>query len=156
MTPRTPIDTRPGLPRWALGATIFVFLVGAGYAATNLTGENPPIALPGASSPPAASGPPDPALGQQLVAQAQPSCSTCHGPDLGGQASFPSLHGIAEGPKSENLGELAAQHPEDWIQLWIDGTGPEVQGLDRGGMPAFGEQFSPEQIEAIVAYLKSL
>ena len=35
-------------------------------------------------------------------------------------------------------------------------TTPETEGLDRGGMPQFGDQFTPEQIDAIVAYLKSL
>ena len=63
---------------------------------------------------------------------------------------------MKDGPVSENLQELGATHPDDWIAIWIDGTTPETEGLDRGGMPAFGDQFTPEQIDAIVAYLKSL
>jgi mono/diheme cytochrome c family protein len=158
MTVHTPIETRPGgLPPWAVGLTVFVFLVGGVYLASNLAGQNPALAIPGTSASPVGSGgPADPAVGEALIAQAQPSCSTCHGPDLAGQASFPSLHGVAEGPKSDNLQDLAAAHPDDWIHFWIDGTTPETQGIDRGGMPAFGEQFSPEQIDAIVAYLKTL
>ena len=158
MTVHTPIETRPGggLPPWAVGLTVFVFLVGGVYLASNLAGQNPALAIPGASAPVASGGAADPAVGEALTAEAQPSCSTCHGPDLGGQASFPSLQGVADGPVSENLQDLAAQHPDDWIALWIDGTTPETQGIDRGGMPAFGEQFSPEQIDAIVADLNTL
>ncbi len=158
MTIHTPIESRDrGLPGWAIGLTVLVFLVGGVYLASNLTGENPPFALPGASVPPsepAGSGVPDPAVGEQLVAQAQ--CAACHGPDLSGQAAFPNLHGIADGPSSENLQDLAAEHPDDWAELWINGTTPETEGLERGGMPTFGDQFSPEQIASIVAYLKSL
>lgn len=158
MTVHTPIETRSGgLPPWAIGLTVFVFLVGVVYLASNLVGENPAFAIPGASAPVASGGGgADPAVGQALVDQAQPQCSSCHGADLSGQANFPSLLGVAEGPVSENLQDLSAEHPDDWIALWIDGTTPETEGLDRGGMPAFGEQFSPEQIDAIVAYLKTL
>ena len=156
MTVHTPIETRSGgLPRWAVGLTLFVFLVGGVYFASNLSGENPPFAIPGASAPaPSGGGGPDPAVGEALVGQAQ--CAACHGADLGGQANFPSLHGVGDGPKSENLQDLAAANPDTWIHLWIDGTTPETEGIDRGGMPAFGEQFSSEQIDSIVAYLKTL
>ena len=57
---------------------------------------------------------------------------------------------------SDNLQDLAAEYPEEWIHLWIDGTTPETEGIDRRGMPAFGEQLSPEEIESIVAYLRGL
>ncbi|MGH2402171.1 MAG: c-type cytochrome [Candidatus Limnocylindria bacterium] len=156
MTVHTPIETRSGgLPPWAIGLTVFVFLVGGVYLASNLVGENPAFAIPGASAPVASGGGgADPAVGEALVAEGQ--CAACHGADLSGQANFPSLHGVADGPVSENLQDLGAEHPDDWIALWIDGTTPETEGLDRGGMPAFGEQFSPEQIDAIVAYLKTL
>ena len=159
MTVHTPIETRSGgLPPWAIGLTVFVFLVGGVYLASNLVGENPAFAIPGASAPVASGGggEADPAVGEALVDQAQPQCTACHGSDLGGSGDFPSLHGVAEGPVSENLQDLAAEYPDDWIALWIDGTTPETEGLDRGGMPAFGEQFSPEQIDAIVAYLLTL
>jgi len=95
-------------------------------------------------------------LGQALIEQVSPPCTACHGADLSGSGNFPDLHGVADGPTSENLQDLAAAHPEDWIQLWINGTTPETEGIDRGGMPAFGEQLTPEEIESIVAYLRSL
>lgn len=156
MTVHTPIETRSGgLPPWAIGLTVFVFLVGGVYLASNLAGENPAFAIPGASAPvPSGGGEADPAVGEALVAEAQ--CAACHGPDLGGGGNFPSLLGVADGPISENLQDLGAEHPDEWIALWIDGTVPETEGLDRGGMPVFGDQLSPEQIDAIVAYLLSL
>jgi len=156
MTVHTPIETRSGgVPPWAIGLTVFLFLVGGVYLASNLAGENPAFAIPGASAPVASGGgEADPAVGEALVAEAQ--CAACHGPDLGGGGNFPSLLGVEEGPVSDNLQDLAAEHPEDWIGLWIDGTVPETEGLERGGMPAFGDQLSPEQIDSIVAYLLSL
>jgi mono/diheme cytochrome c family protein len=158
MTVHTPIESRgSGLPPWAIGLTVFLLLVGAVYFASNLAGENPPFALPGTTpAAPAGSAGPDPALGEQLVSQVSPACTACHGPDLGGQGDFPSLHDVENGPVSENLQDLAAEHPDDWIQLWIDGTTPETEGIDRRGMPAFGEQLTPEEIESIVAYLRGL
>jgi len=159
MTVHTPIETRrSGLPPWAIGLTVFVFLVGAVYLASNLAGENPPLALPGQSAPaaPGPSGGADPAVGAELVNSVTPSCTACHGADLGGQANAPSLQGVEEGPVSENLQQLGEEYPDDWIALWIDGTTPETEGLERFGMPAFGEQLSAEQIDAIVAYLRSL
>lgn len=156
MTVHTPIETRSGgLPPWAIGLTVLLFLIGGVYLAANLTGDNPAFAIPGASAPaPSGGGEPDPAVGEALVAENQ--CAACHGPDLGGTDAFPSLLGIADGPVSENLQDLAAEYPDEWIPLWIDGTTPETEGLDRGGMPAFGTDLSPEQIDAIVAYLRSL
>lgn len=155
MTVHTPIETRSsGLPRWAILLTLFVFLVGGVYLAANLVGENAPLAIPGESAAPV-DGSPDPAVGEALVAQATPQCASCHGADLGGSDPFPSLHGVSEGPVSENLQDFAAEYPENWAQLWIAGA-PETEGIDRMGMPAFGDQFSPQQLDSIVAYLKTL
>jgi mono/diheme cytochrome c family protein len=156
MTVHTPIETRSGgIPPWALVLTAFVLLVGGVYFASNLTGENPPIALPGVSPEPGnGDNGPDPAVGEALVAQGQ--CAACHGADLGGQGAFPSLLQLDEGPISPNLQQLAEEHPDDWVVLWIDGTTPETEGIDRAGMPAFGTQFSTEQIESMVAYLRGL
>jgi mono/diheme cytochrome c family protein len=153
MTVHTPIETsRSGLPAWAIGLTVFVFLVGGVYLASNLSGENPPFAIPGASAP-APSGGADPAVGQALVAEA--GCTACHGPELEGGIG-PALLAVADGPVSANLADLAAEHPDDWIAFWIDGTTPETEGIDRMGMPTFGGDLSPEQIASIVAYLRSL
>ena len=159
MTVHTPIETRSGgVPPWALLLTAVLLLAGGVYLLSNLGGENPPLAIPGSSTAQGGgpAGEPDPAVGEALVGQASPACSSCHGADLGGQGDFPSLRGVAEGPVSENLQGLGADHPDDWAQLWIAGNNPETEGIDRMGMPEFSDQFSREQLDSIVAYLKSL
>jgi hypothetical protein len=158
MTVETPIDVRSrAIPSWAIGLTVLVFLVGGVYLAGNLTGENPPI-LAGPSGSGGSGGSGGPNLEQQarqIIGKAQPQCTACHSDDLTGGVG-PDLHGVADGPTSENLQDLGTEHPDDWANLWIDGTGPDVEGLDRGGMPAFGTQLSPEEIGTVVEYLKSL
>lgn len=151
MTVHTPIESRTrGIPGWALALTGVMFLAGAVFFATNLSGSNPPII-----------GGPEPS-GGGLNAQAiikTAGCQNCHGPDLAGSGSFPSLHGVKDGPTSENLQQLGTDHPEDWADLWIGGTDPAVAGIDRGGMPAFAgppTNLSPEEIAAVVEYLKTL
>ena len=130
MTVQTPIETRSsGLPRWAILLTLVLFLIGGVYLAGNLVGENPPLAVPGQSAAPGG-GSPDPAVGEQLVAQATPQCASCHGPDLAGSGAFPNLHGVEDGPVSENLQDFAAEYPDNWAQLWIAG-GPEPATLSR-------------------------
>jgi mono/diheme cytochrome c family protein len=154
MAVHTPIGARhTGIPPWAIWLTVFVTLVGGVYLASNLAGENPALAVPGASVP--ASVPAGPGQAVAIMEGAVPACQSCHGQDLTGGVG-PSLIGVAEGPKSENLQQLAADHPDDWIALWIAGTDPEVVEIDRMGMPPFGDQLSPEQIDSIVEYLKSL
>lgn len=151
MTVHTPIESRTrGIPRWALSLTGVMFLAGAAFFATNLNGSNPPII-----------GGPQPSgggLNAQAIIKAA-GCQNCHGPDLAGQGAFPSLHGVKEGPVSENLQQLGTDQPEDWADLWIAGTDPAVAGIDRGGMPVFGgppTSLSPEEIAAVVEYLKTL
>lgn len=158
MSVHTPIESRTwGIPTWALLLALLMLIVGGVYFATNLIGENPPLAIPGASQDgPGPSTGPDPAVGQALINSATPSCTACHGPDLTGSGSFPSLHGLSGGPTVARLADLAAANPDTWMDLWINGTTPETEGLDRGGMPAYGDQFSDEQIASIVAYLKTL
>jgi mono/diheme cytochrome c family protein len=154
MTVRTPIEVGSRtIPGWAIGLTVLVFLVGGVYLAGNLSGENPPIlANPSASG----SSAPDVAQqAQQIIAKAQPPCTACHGNDLTG-AVGPNLHGIANGPSTPDLKQLATDHPDNWLNLWIDGTGPEVKGIDRKGMPQFGQQLSADEIAKIVDYLKTL
>jgi mono/diheme cytochrome c family protein len=156
----------------AFGAT--VALLGVVSLAFTLEGTNPDLVGAGPSGPPAsgppASGPPPsgpPSSGAPSSAGTadaatlieRTGCQACHGPDLSGQGIFPSLHGIAAGPQSDNLQQLAADFPDTWPNLWIDGSGPEVAGLDRGGMPVFGGPggvLTPDEIATIVEYLLTL
>jgi mono/diheme cytochrome c family protein len=152
MTVHTPIESRTrGVPLWALGATSVVFLVGAVFFATNLSGANPPIG-----------GTPEPSGGGGRNAAAiikAAGCQSCHGPDLAGQGIFPSLHGVKNGPVSANLAPLGTDHPDDWANLWIGGTDPVVAGIDRVPMPAFGGppyNLTADEIATVVDYLKTL
>ena len=148
MTIRTPIESRTrGIPGWALGLTSVMVLAGAVFFATNLDGSNPPIL-----------GSPQPSGGGQNAVSIikAAGCQSCHGPDLAGQASFPNLHGVKDGPVSENLQQLGTDHPDDWANLWIAGTDPAVADINRGGMPVFGETLSAEEIATVVEYLKTL
>ena len=150
MTVHTPIESRErGVPRWALGLTGVMLLAGAAFFATNLSGSNPPI---GGEPQPSGSGG---GLNAVSIIKAA-GCQSCHGPDLAGQGPFPSLHGVKNGPSSENLQLLGTDHPDDWANLWIAGTDPAVADIDRGQMPVFGETLSPEEIAAVVEYLKTL
>ena len=46
---------------------------------------------------------------------------------------------MADGPTSENLQDLYADHPDDWANIWIAGIDPAVSDpAMRNGMPAFG------------------
>jgi hypothetical protein len=155
MTVETPIDVRSrAIPGWAIGLTVMVFLLGGVYLAGNLSGKNPPI-LAGPSASGGSGGPNLEQQARQVIDKANPHCTACHGDALTGGVG-PNLHGVAGGPVSDNLKDLAAEHPDDWANLWIDGTGPDVEGLDRGGMPAFGGQLTAEEIATVVEYLKSL
>jgi len=151
----------------AFGAT--VALLGVVSLAFTLEGTNPDLVGAGPSGPPASgpppSGPPPsgppPSAGTADAATLieRAACQACHGSDLSGQGIFPSLHGIAAGPQSDNLQQLAADFPDTWPNLWIDGSGPEVAGLDRGGMPVFGGPdgvLTPDEIATIVEYLLTL
>ena len=166
------------IPRWLIFLGAGIILAGTLALAGSLEGENPDLVGPLPSEPappsvpsgepipsgvPPATGEPPPASGEPpqdavaLIEQA--GCQACHGENLDGQGSFPSLHGVADGPVSENLQQLGEDHPDTWANLWIDGTVPEVEGLDRGGMPAFGGpggQLTTEEIAVIVDFLLTL
>ncbi len=156
-----PIESRyDSLPWWVILLSGAVLVLGAVYFLTNLSPSGTSLTGGGASppvtGPPATDGgaPVDVAAAQALIEEG--GCAACHGADLAGQGNFPSLLNVAEGPVSDNLQELGAEHPDDWAQLWIHGTNDAVAGLDRRGMPTFSERFSEEEIDLIVRYLKTL
>ncbi|MBA3687364.1 MAG: cytochrome c [Chloroflexi bacterium] len=152
MTVPTPIESRTrGIPGWALTLTGGMVLAGALFFATNPSGSNPPIL--GTPQPSGSGG-----LNAQSIIKAA-GCQACHGPDLAGQAAFPSLHGVKNGPTSANLQQLGKDRPDDWANLWIAGTDPAVAGIARNGMPVFAgppTNLSPEEIATVVEYLKTL
>lgn len=151
MTVHTPIASRTrGVPRWALGASSVIFLAGAVFFATNLGGANPPVV-----------GTPQPSGGGRTAAAIikAAACQSCHGADLAGQATFPSLQGVKNGPVSANLEQLGKDYPDTWANLWIAGTDPAVTGIDRIVMPVFGGppyNLTADEIATVVDYLKTL
>jgi len=165
MTGPPPVETgNERIPLWMVGFGATVLLLGVVSLGFNLEGTNPDLVGAGPSGAPASGPPPSgappsgrPADAVALIERSQ--CQACHGTDLSGQGIFPSLHGIAAGPKSDNLQQLGADFPDTWPNLWIDGSGPEVAGLDRGGMPVFGGPdgtLTPDEIATIVEYLLTL
>lgn len=175
MTGPPPVETgTERIPLWMVGFGAAVVLLGVVSLGFNLEGTNldlvgagpsgPPASGPPASGPPPSGEPPSGAPPSGGTADAVTliegsQCQACHGQDLSGQGIFPSLHGMAAGPKSDNLQLLGADFPDTWPNLWIDGSGPEVAGLDRGGMPVFGGpdgSLTPDEIATIVEYLLTL
>jgi mono/diheme cytochrome c family protein len=170
MSGPAPVETgREPIPRWMVALGAAVVFVGVASLSFNLDGTNPDLVGAQPSGPPASgpppSGPPPsgpPPTGGTADAAAiiqRAGCEACHGPDLAGQGQFPSLHGLAAGPSSENLQQLGTDFPDTWIALWIDGSGSEVAGLDRGGMPVFGGPdgiLTADEIATIVEYLLTL
>ena len=156
MTGPAPVETgNERIPRWIVGVGAAVVIVGVVSLTFNLEGTNPDLVGPPPSGHPSSSGG-GTADAMTLIEHA--GCQSCHGDDLTGLVG-PSLHGISAGPKSDNLQPLGTDHPDDWPNLWIDGSGPEVAGLDRGGMPVFGGpdgQLSTDDIATIVEYLYTL
>lgn len=175
MSGPSPVDTgREPIPRWMVVLGAAVVFVGVASLSFNLEGTNPDLigaqpSGPPASGPPGSEAPPSgpppsgppPSGGTADAADLiqRAGCQSCHGTDLAGQGLFPSLHNLAAGPKSENLQQLGRDFPDTWANLWIDGSGPEVAGLERGGMPVFGGSdgmLSSDEIATIVEYLLTL
>ena len=156
MTVHTPIPSRTGgLPAWAAWLTILLLLVGGVYLASNLSGTNPAVAGgPQGSAAPSASGGVNQAAALAVIKKA--GCQACHGQSFEGGIG-PDLHGIANGPVTEDLKPVAEDNPDNWIHLWVAGTDAAVADIDRKGMPKFGEgTLTDAEIDTVVAYLKTL
>jgi mono/diheme cytochrome c family protein len=149
-----PVETgHARIPAWTIAIGAVVVLLAVAMLSITLEGTNPDLVGPPPTGMPSAGG------GDAIALIEQAGCQACHGADLTGQGAFPSLHGLAAGPKSDNLQQLGTDHPDDWANLWIDGTGPEVADLERLGMPVFGGpdgQLTTEEIATIVDYLLTL
>lgn len=74
----------------------------------------------------------------------QANCSACHGPEgRGAIGPAPALDGSAH----------AWHHPDQQLYDFICRGKPGFGGQD---MPAFGDKMAPEEIRAVIAYMKSL
>jgi len=96
------------------------------------------------------------ALGKELFNQnplgQNAGCVTCHSTEPGVQLVGPSLAGIAT-TAAERVDGMSA---EDYIrQSILEPNAYTVEGFPEGLMPAYSD-LSPEQIDALVAYLMTL
>ena len=78
------------------------------------------------------------ALGESLFAA---NCQSCHGDRSG-------AGGVAAAPPHDETGHTW-HHPDAQLIDWV------LNGKFPGQMPAFGDRLSREQVEAILAYIKT-
>ena len=111
----------------------------------------------------AGAGHPPPSLANALPADATGeqifglACATCHAPDgtgspehvVGFRLPLPNGHDL---PDFTDCSTNTVEPMADWMA--VVHRGGTVRGLDRH-MPAFGDALSADQIERIVAYLRS-
>ncbi|MCB0077421.1 MAG: cytochrome c [Anaerolineales bacterium] len=98
---------------------------------------------------PAVSDDPTLALGQRLYAA---NCAACHGANLEGEANWrqPNADGTLKAPPHDANGHT--WHHDDTYLLNVirfGGTSPSSR------MPAYNERLNDEEIEAVLAYIKS-
>ena len=100
---------------------------------------------------------PDIELGRKTY---QETCASCHGANLEGQPNWQSANsnGTYPAPPHDETGHTW-HHGDEMLLNYIRKGGQVVldeMGVDfMSGMPAFGEQLSDAEIEAILAYIKS-
>lgn len=100
---------------------------------------------------------PDIDLGRKTY---QEACASCHGANLEGQPDWQSANsnGTYPAPPHDETGHTW-HHGDEMLLSYIRNGGQVVldeMGVDfMSGMPAFGQQLSDAEIEAIVAYIKS-
>ncbi len=113
------------------------------------------------SSPPSIDGPtptPAPPTGQEIFAA---TCATCHGAEGQGQSDWHIRQPDGIFPAPPLNGDGHTWHHGDGLlysivtqggQLWEDPDLPQF----KSGMPAFGEQFTHDEIVAVLEYVKIL
>lgn len=83
------------------------------------------------------------ARGRELYEQ---NCMQCHG--AGGRGDGPLAAGLR--PPPLDLTVHTPLHSDQELENWIS------NGVPRTAMPAFGSQFSPEEIQAVINYIREL
>lgn len=83
------------------------------------------------------------ARGRELFEQ---NCIQCHG--AGGRGDGPLAAGLR--PPPLDLTVHAPLHSDQELENWI------MNGVPRTAMPAFGSQMSPEEIQAVINYVREL
>jgi len=133
------ISGEPLDPRWRLPAAALVILLGAAVLSAVKVGRAGAVRA-------------RLALGAQVYAD---HCAVCHGPNGEGEYPQAPLSPGADGqfpaPPHDSTGHTW-HHPDGLIETII------LEGrIDPGfkPMPAFGEELSPVEIEAVIAFIKT-
>lgn len=104
--------------------------------------------------------PPMPALRADLIAEGQPLyaqyCAACHGANLEGQPNWkqPLASGKYPAPPHDDSGHTW-HHPDALLLSIIHDGGNGSNGQIPSDMPAFKDQLTARQMEAVLEYIKS-
>jgi mono/diheme cytochrome c family protein len=113
-----------------------------------------------AGPPPEPTLPPMPALRAGLIAEGQPLyaqyCASCHGANLEGQPNWkqPLASGKYPAPPHDDSGHTW-HHPDALLLSIIHDGGNGSNGAIPSDMPAFKDQLTRPQMEAVLEYIKS-
>ncbi len=131
---------------WVVAALILVVL-----ATSCAPSETPAPRAP--THDPNIAPPLDPVLVSQGEALYQTYCAACHGAELEGEANWglPKEDGTLPAPPHDSSGHTW-HHPDSLLfEIIIQGGNPALGG----SMPGFGEALSQEEMEAILAFIKT-
>jgi mono/diheme cytochrome c family protein len=94
------------------------------------------------------------ATGQQVYAE---NCAACHGANLEGQADWQTrdADGYLPAPPHDETGHTWHHPTLQLIDIVTRGTEAIVGGGYRSRMPGFGDVLNDDEIEAVIAYIKS-
>jgi mono/diheme cytochrome c family protein len=133
---------RASAPRWqlALGFMVVMILIGAGVWSVLSRGR------PGGSATPLA-------RGRQVYST---RCASCHGANLEGQPNWQQQQGgIFPAPPLDQTGP-AWRRSDQWLFAIVrDGGQAMAPPGTVSGMPPFGGGLGDEDIQAVLAYIKS-
>ncbi len=88
----------------------------------------------------------------------QQHCASCHGANAEGAPNWQvhDAHGELPAPPHNTEGHTWRHSDAELYQMVNKGWRDPFNKTQRLTMPAFGEELSPEQIRAVIAYLKTL
>ncbi|HEX6946756.1 MAG TPA: cytochrome c [Acidimicrobiia bacterium] len=145
------------MSRWTEGVLALIVVLAFGLAMQLFTGDTPG---PGGGNdnpePTTPTVPPDPeaaARGQAVMETA--GCLLCHTVD-GSRGSAPTFKGLAGASRPLETGEFVTADDAYILNSIIDPSSQIVQGYGNLMPPNFEETLTPDQINDIIAYIKSL
>lgn len=144
------------MSRWTEGVLALGIVLAFGLAMQLFVGDNPgtpsPDPGPGTENP-TPSDPEAAARGEAVMASV--GCTLCHTVD-GSQGSAPTFKGLAGASRPLESGEFVTADDSYLTNSIIDPGSQIVQGYSNLMPPDFGETLTPDQINDVIAYIKSL